>query len=98
MCVRVCKKYVCVHIYVVIGVHNINSTQHVMQFEFPHFYTRSPSLSFLLSFSLSLSLPPPLFSLQAAALVNTHDDNRIKLLYEFLADACEVYSDVFPLM
>ena len=36
--------------------------------------------------------------LQAAALVNTQDDNRIKLLYEFLADACEVYSEVFPLM
>jgi hypothetical protein len=36
--------------------------------------------------------------MQAAALVNTQDDNRIKLLYEFLADACEVYSEVFPLM
>ena len=36
--------------------------------------------------------------LQACALIKAQDEKKIQLLYEFLAKASKVYSDVFPLM
>ena len=44
--------------------------------------------------SLIVTLPPA----QACALIQSQDEQKIQLLYEFLANASRVYSEVFPLM
>ena len=40
----------------------------------------------------------PSFLLQASALVQTQDEKKIDLLYQFLSNASEVFVEVFPLM
>lgn len=35
---------------------------------------------------------------KASALIQSQEDQKVKLLYKFLADASEIYSTVFPLM
>ena len=62
------------------------------------------SLFLSLSFPLSLSLPFSFYSfflfflLQASALLQTQNQQRVQLLYEFLADASIAFTDIFPLM
>ena len=35
---------------------------------------------------------------QASALVQSHDEQKVELLYQFLSDASEVFTEVFPVM
>lgn len=38
------------------------------------------------------------YCIQASALVQTHDEQKVDLLYHFLCSASDVYVEVFPLM